>query len=468
MNFFSINFIFIFLPIAVLIHALAKEKQKNVVLLISSIIFFCLACSGHYEWLVFVFITALFNYAVSHFIEASDKNTAFKIVIIGSVFNAVLLLFFKYFGTAFNSAIASIFSINTENVNLDILLPLGISFYTFKNISYIHEVYKKEIPAEKSFINYLSYILMFPEIVSGPIQTYKSFSPFLTRKVTMSMINAGLTEFIFGLALKQVFSNRLGVIWSSIERIGYDGISTPLAWIGILSFSLQLYFDFHGYSLMARGIGMMLGYDIPKNFDYPYLSRSISEFWRRWHITLGAWFKENIYFPLGGSRTSMLKVYRNLLFVWALTGIWHGNTFNYVIWGLFLFVFIALEKSGLIDGILKNRPISHIYTLFFIIISWLIFKIEDVGQIPVYLSRLFPLFTNTPEYIDSSDWIASCKGLWTIFIGGFIFATPLPRMLFNKIKDKKYISIPILLVIFWYSVYLAACSSNDPFMYGNY
>lgn len=467
MSFGSLDFLFIFLPVVVIIHALVDDNYKNIILLAASIVFYFYAVDGHYVWLLYLILSTAFNYWLGLIIGRSPDDVKKKLLWIGVIADSLLLLIFKYGDTVYNFFSVKLFA-NQNTEMIELLLPLGISYYTFKNISYLHEVYKGDVSPSVSVVNYATYLVMFPQIVSGPIQTYKSFRPMLRRSVDLSMINEGLYELIIGFSLKQIFSNRLAVIWSAITRIGYDGLSTELAWIGVISFSLQLYFDFYGYSLMAVGIGKMLGYDIPQNFDHPYMSRSISEFWRRWHMTLSEWFKENIYFPLGGSRCSTVKIYRNLFIVWLATGIWHGNTLNYIIWGMFLFIFIALERSHFMDFIIKNPVISHIYTLFIIVISWMIFKLENLADIPVYLSRLFPFFSVTPDYVDSTDWITTMKGMWLIFGVAILFATSYPRRLYEKVKDKKWLMVPIMLVLFWYSVYLAACSTNDPFMYGNY
>ena len=470
MDFCSLDFIFIFLPIVVICHKLVDDYLKNAVLMLSSVIFYCFAVNGHYEWLLFLVISAVFYFVMGKVIAKSKGKQRKTNLWIGAIFGIVMLVFFKYGGAVFGTSLSPLFAgSESDSGAFTLLLPLGISFYSFKNVSYLHEVYKKDVPPAKSFVNYAAYIMMFPEVISGPIQTYKSFRPYMRRSVTSEQINEGLSEFIIGFALKQMLANRLGSVWSGILRIGYDGISTPLAWFGVISFSLQLYFDFYGYSLMAVGIGKMLGYEIPKNFDHPYMSKSVGEFWRRWHITLGDWFKENIYFPLGGNRVDKkIKVYRNLLAVWIVTGLWHGSTWNYLIWGLFLFAFIALERTGKIDFIIKNNVLSHIYAVFIIVISWMIFKLENLSDIPVYLSRMFPLFTETPTYVDKSDIFSVGSGLWVNFFAAIVFATSLPRKIYDRIKDKKWIVVPLLAVLFWYSVYLAACSSNDPFMYGNY
>ncbi len=468
MSFCSLDFIFIFLPIFVIIHAVINKKLKNITLFIGSTLYYLLASSKYYEWIVLLLLTTAMNYifgiAIGSFTD-KKRNIFFKL---GIVFNVVFLLMYKY-ADLYLSAILPVFKpIIGDNVFVsNIALPLGISFYTFKNLSYLREVYSKNISCEKSFINYAAYLTLFPQISMGPIQTYKSFSSYLhSRTVDIYAINSGLSEFIIGFGLKKIFADRLSAIWNGVETTGIDSISTTFAWLGIISFSLQLYFDFYGYSLMASGIGQMLGYRTPDNFNYPYISSSVSDFWRRWHITLGDWFKENVYFPLGGNRCSKTKHIFNLFAVWILTAIWHGSTLNFIVWGLFLFILIMLEKYRIVNFIISNKIFSHIYMTFVILFSWTLFKLPSVSDVGIYLSRMFPFFTETPNEVYSVDWFKYFSGAWPFIIFGIIFSTPLPRKLYEKyIKNNQLLNVPIMLVIFWYSVYLTVYGANDPFLY---
>jgi alginate O-acetyltransferase complex protein AlgI len=349
------------------------------------------------------------------------------------------------------------------------LLPLGISFYTFKNIGYFHDVYSGKTPAERSPFRYAIYLFMFPQVTMGPIQSYSSLRESLSeRKVSLSGISDGLTEFILGFGMKAIFADRLAAIWNGIEVIGYDAISTPLAWMGAASYSLQLYFDFAGYSLMALGLCKMLGFESPVNFDHPYAAPSMTEFWRRWHMTLGSWFRDHVYIPLGGNRRGAARTYLNLFAVWLLTGIWHGNTAMFILWGLFLFCVIALEKSGILGPVIKSKVFSHIYMAPLIMISWMIFRLPTLSDLGVYLSRLFPFFGEVSEHVYSLDYLTYLKSLGPLLALGILFSTPLPRKFFESIREKRWLSVPLLLLIFWYSVYLAANGANNPFMYVNF
>lgn len=471
MNFCSLDFIFIFLPLLVILHGIAKGKLRNAVLFLGSIVFYALAAGKFYEWLILLLVSAVMNYLFGMIVselEGGYRRTAF---ICGIVFNVVFLLTYKYAETFLSAVLPALgAAIGKSNIAIpEIALPIGLSFYTFKNLSYLREVYSGKVNSEESFIDYGAYLSMFPQISMGPIQTYQDFFPYLkSRKVTFDGICSGLSEFIIGFGLKKIFADRLGSVWSGIETIGYGSISTPLAWMGIIAFALQLYFDFYGYSLMASGIGEMLGYQTPKNFNYPYISRSMSDFWRRWHITLGDWFKENVYFPLGGSRCSRVKTVRNLFIVWVLTGVWHGSTLNYFIWGLFLFFLVFVEKTGALDFIIENKVLSRLYMFCAILLSWTLFKLPTLSDFAVYLSRLFPFFTSVPEEVYALDWLKYAKSIGWLIGLGFLFCTPLPRKLYDKFKDRAYLAVPILLIVFWYSVYLTVCSANDPFLYFNF
>ena len=470
MNFSSVSFIFLFLPLFVILHPVTKGTLRNLVLFLGSALFYLLAIGGRYEWLILLVLSALVNYIVGILLGDSHGRYRKTILAAGVLYNVFVLCLYKY-SDAWLTSLAPVLPsfLSSEKAVSSILLPLGLSFYTFKNISYLHEIYAKKVRPEESFVRYGAYLMMFPQISMGPIQTYESFQPYLKeRKVTLEGINSGAVEFILGLGLKTIFANRLGSVWSGIETIGYDSISTPLAWLGIITFSLQLYFDFYGYSLMASGIGEMLGYATPKNFDYPYTATSMSDFWRRWHMTLGGWFKENVYFPLGGNRCGKVKLIRNLLVVWVLTGIWHGSTATFLLWGFFLFAVVAIEKSGILNKVIRHKVWSHVYMIPLILLSWTMFKLPTFSDFGVYLSRLFPFFTETPEYVYGADWVKYAKGVGGLVVIGMVFCTPFPRRIFEKIRNRSYLVVPLLLAIFWYAVYLAVCGANDPFLYFNF
>ena len=279
------------------------------------------------------------------------------------------------------------------------------------------------------------------------------------------MIEGGLRQFTIGLGLKVLIANQVGGLWKDVEAIGFESISTPLAWMGLIAFSLQIYFDFYGYSLMAKGLGSILGFRFPSNFAHPYMSTSMTEFWRRWHMTLGSWFREYVYIPLGGNRRGALITFRNLLAVWILTGLWHGASWNFILWGLVLFVLISIEKLGLRKVLAKRPAIGHIYMLFAIPITWLLFAVTDISQIAIYLQRLFPMFAPEREAAYFAGDYLKYGRLYAISLcAGLIFMTPAPRNLYNRWK-KSPISAVVLLIVFWCCVYCMKIGMDDPFLY---
>ena len=281
----------------------------------------------------------------------------------------------------------------------------------------------------------------------------------------MRKIEEGLREFTIGLGLKVLIADQVGGLWKEVGTIGFESISTPLAWMGLAAFSLQIYFDSYGYSLMAQGLGTLLGFRLPGNFDYPYMSLSMTEFWRRWHITLGSWFREYVYIPLGGNRTGWWRTCRNLLTVWLLTGIWHGASWNFILWGLILFLIILIEKSGL-GKILNRWPAAgHLYMLFVIPLTWLIFAVTDLPQIGIYLHRLFPFFSGGQGAVYfAGDYLKYGKLYGLSLTAGLIFMTDGPRKLYERWK-KSPVSAVLLLAVFWFSIYCIKRGMNDPFLY---
>ena len=274
----------------------------------------------------------------------------------------------------------------------------------------------------------------------------------------------GIGTFIFGLGLKVLLANPIGKMWAQVCAIGFESISTPLAWLAIAAFSFQIYFDFFGYSLMAVGLGKMLGFKLPKNFDHPYLSLTMTEFWRRWHITLGSWFREYVYIPLGGNRKGKITEFRNLLIVWLLTGIWHGAGYNFLLWGAVLFVIIGIEKLFLGKFLNKYPSVGHIYMALIIPVTWTIFAVEDLGQLGIFLSRMFPFFGQGVWSVFRYDYLKYLKLYFPFLIAGVLFSTKLPYKLLKRIKNRTVIWV-ILAVIFAASVYCMYKGLDDPFLY---
>ena len=346
MVFSTIEFLFQFLPIFLVGYYLTPPRYRNVTLVAGSLIFYAIG-SGWYTLLLI--LSALINYALSHAItraKVRDPRQAKLLFILGLVYDFGMLVVFKYTNFLIGNlnGLLSVFHVSLPAAKL--ILPLGISFYTFQVTSYLIDVYTKKVRPASSLLELGTFVCMFPQLISGPITNFGEMQPQIQkRRVDATMLEDGMQTFILGLGAKTLLANPMGGLWNNLGVIGYDSISTPYAWLGAFAYSFQIYFDFSGYSMMAIGVGKMLGFQLPQNFNLPYMSGSAAEFWRRWHMTLGRWFKNYIYFPLGGSRKGSLKTIRNMLVVWAFTGLWHGASWNFVLWGLIFFVLLVLEKN---------------------------------------------------------------------------------------------------------------------------
>ena len=455
MIFSSILFIFRFLPIALILYYITPQKYKNLILTLLSLVFYSWV-EGKYFLIMIASI--IIDYTAGRLIYRYKNEIKKKTIVlcISLVFNLGLLFFFKYFNF-FIDNINNIFNLAIKGVK--ITLPLGISFYTFQTMSYSIDVYRGKIVPEKNIINFAAFVTLFPQLIAGPIVKYTDINKEISRRViTKDNVEVGIEKFILGLGRKVLIANNIGMLWTEVEGIGFENISTPLAWLGIISFGLQIYFDFSGYSLMAIGLGKMLGFNFPENFNYPYISRSISEFWRRWHITLGSWFKEYVYIPLGGNRKGKVRVTFNLFIVWALTGLWHGASYNFLLWGLFFFLLISIEKLGLINFLNKHRVFSHIYTIVLLLIGWTLFAITDFNGICEYLSKLF-------LYSNGEEWIYYLRNYGVSLIIAIIFSLPLVSMFYKKIDNFKWIKTIILMGIFIISVAYLVDATYNPFLY---
>ena len=455
MIFSSILFIFRFLPIALILYYITPQKYKNLILTLLSLVFYSW---GEGKYFLIMIASIIIDYTAGRLIYRYKNEIKKKTIVlcISLVFNLGLLFFFKYFNF-FIDNINNIFNLAIKGVK--ITLHLGISFYTFQTMSYSIDVYRGKIVPEKNIINFAAFVTLFPQLIAGPIVKYTDINKEISRRViTKDNVEVGIEKFILGLGRKVLIANNIGMLWTEVEGIGFENISTPLAWLGIISFGLQIYFDFSGYSLMAIGLGKMLGFNFPENFNYPYISRSISEFWRRWHITLGSWFKEYVYIPLGGNRKGKVRVTFNLFIVWALTGLWHGASYNFLLWGLFFFLLISIEKLGLINFLNKHRVFSHIYTIVLLLIGWTLFAITDFNGICEYLSKLF-------LYSNGEEWIYYLRNYGVSLIIAIIFSLPLVSMFYKKIDNFKWIKTIILMGIFIISVAYLVDATYNPFLY---
>ncbi len=466
MVFSSLEFIFVFLPLFLISYIFTPTRYKNLNLLIFSILFYGYGTISHPAYLLIIVFSIILNFYLGKAI-ASNVVHKRKILILGLIMNFSCLIVFKY--ARFLMEQVDIFIPVSDAVKqspfFNLLLPIGISFYTFQAVSYLIDVYFKHVECENNLVDFGTFISMFPQLIAGPIVNYIEVSENLkSRKFNIYTVSNGTKTFIFGLALKVLIANRVGGIWSNAENIGFDSISTQMAWLAIIARSFQIYFDFFGYSLMAIGLGQMIGFRYPQNFNHPYLSTSISEFWRRWHMTLGRWFRDYLYIPLGGNRGSNFRTFRNLLIVWAVTGLWHGANLNFLLWGLSLFVFIYLEKLFLARYLNQYPFIGHLYVLFFIPLTWVLFSVTDFDQMLLFFTKLFPFLSGAGNVPFPNDYLKYLGQYYIFLILAILFCTRIPYRIYSKIKNH-FSGYIVLFIAFWYCVYSLYQGLNDPFLY---
>ncbi len=465
MVFSSIVFLYIFLPIMLLIYFVVPRKLKNAVMILASLVFFAW---GEIRYIFIMLILAVMDFFCGKGINKNEgnkpKQKLYLFIDIGV--NLLILFFFKYA----DFIIANINEIlNTQIPLLNIPLPIGVSFNTFQSLSYIIDVYRGTVKCEKSFYNYLTYTTLFPQIIAGPIVRYETVDEELeTKKISMDNFSKGMRRFIVGLGKKVLIANNVGALWNIIEIGEYSEMSMLLSWTSIIAFALQIYFDFSGYSDMAIGLANIFGMDFDENFNYPYISKSITEFWRRWHITLGSWFRDYIYIPLGGNKKGFLKQIRNILIVWFLTGAWHGASWNFILWGLFFGVILILEKVILLK-LLKKLPTwtNYVYTAFLVLISWVIFAFEDLGKVKDYLFTMFHL---NKTNIVNAEGLYYLKNYFIIIVIGLILSTPVISKLLKKLEKKQSNIRSILITGVYIGILVLSTASlvsdsYNPFLY---
>ena len=468
MVFSSIAFIMYFMPVFFLVYYILPASYKNAWLFLASLGFYYYCVRGNPGYLLLMIMSVVVNFVAGKLIEAQKTRRARKAwLVVGIVYDLGWLILFKYLGFLIENlnALFGAMHVKVQLETWNLILPIGISFYTFQIISYLVDVYRRETKAEKSLISLGTYLCMFPQLIAGPIVNYHLIQEQLhKRKHSMEKVESGLKVFALGLAYKVLLANRVGHLWTEVTAIGYESISTPLAWMSIVAYSLQLYFDFYGYSLMAIGLGRMMGFDFPQNFNNPYMAVSMTDFWRRWHMTLGGWFREYVYIPLGGNRGGFAKTVRNMFVVWLLTGLWHGASWNFVLWGLLLFVLLFVEKAGLGKVLERHKALGHIYMILWIPLSWLVFVITDLSQLGIYLQKLFPFFGSTGTVLFQGDYLKYGKTYGVYLVLGILFATGVQEKLLKKNKNRLWV-ILLLLALFWASVYCMYLGMDDPFLY---
>ena len=460
-------FMFYFLVLTLFLYYIVPRRGRNVVLLASSLFFYWW---GERAYVSIMFLSTAIDYTHGLLVErckARGNDKGAKMAVASSiVFNLALLFFFKYWDFIAGSLAAVGLSFMPK---LGLRLPIGISFYTFQTMSYTIDVYRGDARAQRNILNFGTFVTLFPQLIAGPIIKYKDLGDQIDRRdYSADKFSSGVQIFMVGLAKKLLIANNVGMLWDSYKAMAPAELTVAGAWLGVLAFTFQIYFDFSGYSDMAVGLGRMLGFEFLPNFNYPYISKSITEFWRRWHISLSTWFREYLYIPLGGNRRGKGRQVFNLLVVWAATGIWHGANWTFLFWGLYFFVLLMVEKFLLLKP-LKKAPaiVGHVYTLFLVMVSWAIFAIEDLGHLASYLRVMFglggvPLADGTFGYYLTSFLPVLCVAA--------VASTPLGRAIYRNMGTRAQQAVCTVLVaagLLVCTAYLVAGTYN-PFLYFNF
>ncbi len=469
MLFTSVIFLSLFLPFVLIGNHFISKKYKNLFLLFCNIIFYAW---GEYYIIAVMFVTIYANYKASLLIEKGYRKQGLFISLFVSF---TMLVFFKYANFVLENieGVFSWFGIVFHTKIKGVALPLGISFYTFQTLSYTLDVYRGSIKANKSFVNFAAYVSLFPHLVAGPIVRYVDIDKELEdRHVNKSKFMIGLERLILGLAKKMIIANTCAVFADQIFSSSPIYITSGAAWLGIIAYTLQIYFDFSAYSDMAIGLAKMLGFNFLENFNYPYTATSIKDFWRRWHISLSTWFRDYLYFPLGGNRGGALLTYRNLFIVFFATGLWHGASWNFIIWGLMHGFFLILERLFLEDLLSKVwKPIRHAYTLFIVMIGWVFFRAADVPTAIVYLKKMFFLEPDTSDVVFYASYFINAHNV-VVAVLGFLFSMPLFPYFKNKFSESKQPNTSLQsmyyggLIVLLYIVFMyLSVDTYNPFIY---
>lgn len=458
MVFSSSIFVFCFLPILILLYFLLPKRFNNTILLVFSIIFYIF---GGVKFLFILLLTVFISYLGGLLIDKYKDHK--KLILIGTIIlNLLFLIYFKYT----NFFVENINTIFKTNIKLwSIVMPIGISFYTFQSLSYVIDVYKKSVGVQKNYFLLLLYVSLFPQLVAGPIVRYETIEKEITnRHTSVDDFCYGLERFILGLAKKVIIANKMG----QLADIIFDDISftTPIIWLGAIAYTMQIYFDFSAYSDMAIGLGRIFGFHFLENFNFPYIATSITDFWRRWHISLSTFFRDYVYIPLGGNKKGVFRQIINMAVVWFLTGMWHGASWNFILWGLYYLVFLILEKFVL-NKVLQKIPnfFKHIITLLIIIVGWLLFRIEDLTVFKEAFVSLFNFNITSTSLSIARIYIET---YYVYFIVAFIFSTPIYYVICKKLdKYKWFIVLKYfgLLCLFILTIAFLAQSSYNPFIY---
>ena len=454
-------FLFYYLTLVLLVYYVTPARLRNFILLLASLFFYYW---GEQRYTLIMVLSIAIDYThglMVHRCKLKGNIRGAKLAVASSViFNLAILFFFKYWDFAARSLQATGLGIMPV---LNISLPIGISFYTFQTMSYTIDVYRDDSKVQKNIIHFGAFVTLFPQLIAGPIIKYKDLDHQLAqRNHGIDRFASGVCRFLVGLSKKLLLANNLGQLWDVFKRTPAEDLTIMGAWLGILAFAFQIYFDFSGYSDMAIGLGRMFGFEFMENFNYPYISKSITEFWRRWHISLSTWFREYLYIPLGGNRCSRNRWLLNLLIVWAATGIWHGASWNYLFWGLYFFCVLVLEKL-LLGKWLKNLPsvLQHLYVTVLVLISWTIFALEDPNQLGCYLLSMSGASGVT---LLNGETCYHLRNFLPIFIIAAIGSTPLPAKLWNRYSNRMLRILLLIAGLIICTAYVVA-STYNPFLY---
>ena len=454
MLFSSIPFLFYFLPVVLLLYAISPRKLKNFTLLVCSLVFYAW---GEPRLVVLMLVTVLIGYVLGLLTERFPKCKKLFLVL-SLTLSLGFLGYYKY---------VDFFITNINNVTglsiplLKVALPIGISFYTFQLLSYNVDVYRGEVPAQRNFIDLAAYIALFPQLIAGPIVRYSDVAAQLKERThSWEKVALGARRFVLGLAKKILIANALGELCDIFRASGEQ--SVLYFWMYAIGFSLHIYFDFSGYSDMAIGLGKIFGFDFLENFNYPYISKSATEFWRRWHMSLGSWFRDYVYIPMGGSRVKKFRMFFNIFTVWMLTGFWHGAAWNFIIWGLYFAILLVVEKVFLLKYLNRSKVLSRVYLLFAVVISFVIFNATNMGEAFSYIGGMFGA-GGAP--LVSAEALYYLRSYAVVFLVAIIGATPIPKLVAGKIKVTQYVEPVFLLVLLVLVTAYLVDGSFTPFLY---
>lgn len=460
MLFSSLEFIFRFLPLFFLCYFVMPARGRNAVLLLGSLVFYAI---GEPLYILLMIGSIFVNYGAARLMAAARSRAGKRLWLIAVLlFDLGALFVFKYFD--FFAANVNALAGGEVLPLLELELPLGISFYTFQIISYVADLYTEKLEAPGTLLEFGTYVCMFPQLIAGPILQYREVSGQLReRRHTVWQVEQGLELFCLGLGSKVLLANKISIFWNQVQGIGFSSISTPVAWMGAAAFSFEIYFDFWGYSLMAMGLGRMMGFTIPRNFSVPYMACSATEFWRRWHITLGRFFREYVYIPLGGNRGGRLRTVFNLFLVWALTGLWHGASWNFVVWGLGFFVLLVLEKNLYGDFLERHSFFGHLYVWLLVPVSWMVFEITDFSELVIYLKQMVGIHAEE-VMVSTQQLLRYLQEYGWLFALCALCATWFPVWVYRRLRQTWWLVI-VCFAVFWLCVYELSQGAANPFLY---